>query len=275
MPIRYVVRPAAIRTTPLALKTALGAERTVRYPGPSRRLLSWERDFFLTYPPLEYIEEARPYLHAQQPIPETLDSTYGRIRYFAVRTKAEQRLELGRLGFAIPKTITGMVLEPDAGSMGEQRWVVRPWRHSEGRDYRVITTEEALNGGYNPHTEYISQLFPKTHEYRILIVRGEPLITLLKTVPEDTPVEAPWNHAHGASFVTVNDWNNNRLRHTNVYDLIRSNQEFFKNVDLGGLDVLFNRNDRSFVVCELNLCPSLSIQANLERVASHVLSVPR
>lgn len=180
------------------------------------------------------------------------------------------------MGFPIPATYTESHLEPDVAAMGV-RWIARPLRHSGGNGFRIVTPEELQTpGAYNPSTEYLQELYPKTHEYRILIVRGEPLITLLKRVNDDAPPDAPWNHAQGASFVTVEDINNNRLRHTDVYDVIHRNQDsFFSSVDLGGLDVMFNRNDRSYRICELNLCPAISIASNLERIASHVSSLSR
>jgi len=203
------------------------------------------------------------------------NSGYSRIRRFASATKAEQRFSLSDMGYPIPNVYVGS--RPNLeGHTGNRKFVVRPLRHSGGREYRTISLEEAQSGSWNPTTEYISELYPKDHEYRILIVRGNPLITLLKRVPEATPQEAPWNHACGATFVTVTDWSLNRLRHTDVYDQIQNNQDFFKNIDLAGLDVLVNLDhDPQYVVCELNLCPSLSIPSNLEKVKDYVLSVPR
>jgi hypothetical protein len=236
----------------------------VRYPLVSpTRMLSWEQDFFLAYPPIERIKEFNNAGGTQSQSSE-LTNGYIHLRRFYAANKRDQRQSLSDLGFPVP------------GSLVETYGIIRPLRHSCGHGFRIISSLEAQTpGSWDPNTEYIQEFYPKTHEYRILIVRGEPLITLLKRVPEDTPVAAPWNHAHGASFVTVNNWENNRLRHTNIYDLIHSNSGFFKYVNLGGLDVMYRADESSYRVCELNLCPSLSIQSNLEKVANHVLSLPR
>jgi hypothetical protein len=232
-------------------------------------MLSWERDFFLAYPPPAIIEEFRDNEH------HPAFNSYLNARLFFTASKPRQREILAGHGFPIPFTIRGMG-ELLGAPNGSHTFIARPLRHSQGAGFRVLTHEQAhTTGQWDPTREYLQTLFDKTNEYRIVIVRGEPLITLLKKIPEDTPVDAPWNHAHGASFVTVHNWDNNRLRHTDVYDRIRAARPFFESIDIGGLDVLFNKHDHSYVVCELNLCPSLSIQNNLERVASHVLSSPR
>lgn len=259
--IRYVIRPASIRTTPLALKTAFGAQRLVRYPGPSRRLLSWERDFFLAYPEPHRIEE---FHDADNPALVE----YCQVRTFYTSNKPTQRSILDGLGFRTPRTFRGL------GESLPGTGIARPLRHTSGRGFRIVADPQ-VTGTWDPTTEYLQEIYPKTHEYRVLIVRGEPLVTLIKRVPEDTPHDMPWNHAQGAYFVTVNNFDNNRLRHTPVYDLIHENQGFFQYVDLAGLDVMFNQHDQSYSVCELNFCPSLSIPSNLQKVTQHVLSLSR
>lgn len=144
-----------------------------------------------------------------------------------------------------------------------------------GRNALNSSEETNPSNSWDPTQEYLQELYPKNHEYRIVIVRGTPLITLIKRVPEGTPQESPWNHAQGASFVTVEDLDNNRLRHTGIYNLINSNS-FFKAIDLCGLDVLVNlRHPQPYVITELNLAPSLTIPSNIQRVVSHVNSVLR
>lgn len=266
--IRYVIRPPSILTTPQRLRSALQARRTIRMP--SRRLFSLERDFFLAYPPSEQITG---FTNAEQEI------AYQRIRDFYRSTKPVQRASLASLGFPVPRSfdpIDAALAGQDNPGTGRLLFIARPLRHFGGQGFRTLSSEQAQEPGlWDPQTEYLQELYPKSHEYRILIVRGHPIITLLKRVPPETPVDVPWNHSHGSSFVTVDNPGLNRLRHTDVYDVISRNQDFFQFIDLAGLDVMFRSEDQSYRVCELNLCPSLQIEDNLRKVSEHVLSHPR
>jgi hypothetical protein len=147
-------------------------------------------------------------------------------------------------------------------------YIVRPLRHSRGEGWR--TTEDPTD--FIEGQEYIQAVYPKNHEYRVIAVRGEPLITLLKRVPEGFPRSQPWNHSNGSSFVTVNDLSLDRLRHTNVYDLIRSSK-LLQSIDLAGIDIMYRR-ENEYAVTEVNLCPSLQIPPNLEKVSRYVRSLP-
>lgn len=291
MPIRYVIRPSGIMTTPRALRDALGAERTVRYPGPSRRWLSINTDFFLAYPPQHmiwefmdadlrvsatrrYAENSRYRMQLHGLCRYSLDQ-YSAVRGFFLATKPLQRFLLSELGFHTPRTFSSVSSAIEFARLsdpGSRRFVARPHRHSEGRDFRLIREDELPT--INTTTHYISEFYPKAHEYRIIVCRGEPIITLLKRVPDEIPNTLPWNHAVGSSFVTVHDWNNNRLRHTDIYDVIGRNREFLTAIDLCGLDVMVNlRHAQPYVVTELNLCPAITIPANLERIKAHVSQV--
>lgn len=106
----------------------------------------------------------------------------------------------------------------------------------------------------------------------MISVRGEPLVTLLKRVPEGFPRSQPWNHANGSSFVTVTDPSLDRLRHTDVYERIRSSR-LLQLIDLAGIDIMYRR-ENEYVIAEVNLCPSLQIPSNLEKVTRYVHSLP-
>jgi len=98
---------------------------------------------------------------------------------------------------------------------------------------------------------------------------GEPIITLFKRVPEELPHNIAWNHTQGSFFTTVNDWNNNRLRHTSFFDDL-SSCDPLKSIHWGALDVMMTR-DNDYAVCELNFSPAMTIQSNLQKVRDHVL----
>jgi hypothetical protein len=152
--------------------------------------------------------------------------------------------------------------------------VKRPKRHYAGRDFTLYPSLDEALRDFNPTTEYLQEFYPKAHEYRVIICKGVPIITLVKQVDPDTPNTVPWNHSNGNSrFVTVNNRGNDRLRHTNVYPLIEQNKEnFFKHIDLCGLDVMLNLDiyDKPYAVCELNFCPSISIPDNIQKVSDYV-----
>lgn len=366
MSIRYIIRPAHIQTTPRLIKETLGAQRTLRWPGPSRRKPSILKDFFLVYPPINETEEYAEIRHNIS-IREQLDphnfrgysqidvlsrvDLYRGARAFASASKPEQRWILWHGGFPVPRTCyardtratpgqayarepgaiqrtrsTGVQprsgstvdLEPseqnverqlptyqggwfggpdtaeaeehlrgllesrssrsstrnnirelDGGPNIAPKYIVRPLRHSQGQSYSLRSNETDYEAG----REYIQEVYPKNHEYRVIICRGEPLITLYKRRPEGLHFADAWNHTNGSSFVTVHNPDNDRLRHTDLYNRIRS-FPLFKSLDLIGLDVMTAKRGL-YAVIEVNLCPALTIDNNLERIRNHVLSHSR
>jgi hypothetical protein len=262
--IRYIVRPRNILTTPRLLKEALGARRTLGWPTEGSRKPSWFKDFFLYYPHIEELEETHTNAWTQTQL-----DTYRSCRDFQSSNKPTQRGYLAEAGFRTPATYT---LHSDCigDDDGVEHYVVRPLRHSRGLNYRIIDDPTT---GWDPQTEYISELYPKRHEYRVIVSRGVPIITLLKRIPEGLSSSLPWNHANGSTFITVTDPQHNRLRHTNVYDIIRSST-LLRGFDLVGLDVMYGR-EGDYRVCELNLCPAMTINTNLQKVAQHVRDTPR
>jgi len=274
--IRWIVRPRAILTTPRILRDALGARRCVAHPDNRGRKFSLQNDFFLTYPPIEELEEyaqTKSNASGTRTEPESITSTlcrlesYRSIREFAAATKPGQRSTLQSSCVPTPSTAT---THTEASALTAGKFVVRPLRHSQGRDYRI--TDQPTD--FKEQAEYISCLFPKRHEYRIIFVRGTPLITLIKKVPDGIDPDGPWNHANGSTFITVNDMNNNRLRDTDVYDVLKS-VPIIKSADLVAADVLLGKKKDGYVVTELNFCPALTIENNMDLVKQHVLEASR
>jgi hypothetical protein len=310
MPVRFIIRPASILSTPRRLKESLDARRTYRWPQVSRHKPSILKDFFICYPPIEELEEyahslsnetqqtllqgtvhyLRPSHESNQlgilatsnaGIRASLDN-YTTVRAFAAATKPAQRSLLRADGFPTPFTaFTQRELEGSGrnelhnlrtGTYSEHEnnsFIVRPLRHSQGRGWRLTSDPSDFQEG----REYVQEVYPKNHEYRILAVRGTPLVTLLKRRPEHLTQDQPWNHANGSTFITVTDESNNRLRHTNVYQLIEQSQ-LLKGIDLCGIDVMYSRRN-DYAIAEVNLCPSLAIESNLQRISNHVLSLPQ
>lgn len=285
---RYIVRPKGILTTPSLLKVSLEAKRTITRD--SSRAPNWFRDFFLDYPPLETLENGHtvdaitagqnrqthhnPQSQHNVPVGRWVED-YRLCSQFSRGSKPVQRLDLTREGLSCPPTATdhydAQRLAYYARDSGypSRSFIVRPLRHRAGQGWRLTENPTDFIEG----EEYIQSVYPKNHEYRVIAIRGVPIITLLKRVPSETPRTLPWNHSCGSTFVTVTDPSNDRLRHTDVYDRIRSSN-LFRHLDLIGLDVMYRRGNE-YAVSEVNLCPALQITSNLEKVVRYVHSLPQ
>ena len=251
--MRYVIRPQHTLTTPAALAAALHV-RSRRWPSKSLRLRpSYTRDFLFTYPEDNRLWETNL----------NIRETVSTLRTFFQATKFQQRMMLKAWGIPVPWTKGNLHPLTEAR---QSPFVVRALRHWKGQFYRVTNNPNDFRPGY----EYISALFPKTREYRIIYVFGEPLIVLRKHVPEGTSVEAPWNHAVGATFKTVNDLPSCMLSQTDVFERLRNNP-VIRTAHIVGVDVLWNK--RGYVICEFNGAPALTIENNVLRVADYIRSV--
>lgn len=177
---------------------------------------------------------------------------------FSQYHKGEQRRRIAAYGINTPDQYESST------------FVVRPLRHHGGMGWRITNDRT----DYNPSTEYIAPLFEKAWEYRSLFVYGEPVGHFLKrsatTLPETSNgrVDAPWNHANGYRFITVSEWENNRLRHTDVIDKLTS-CEIIQTADIVAVDIMLRR-DRQYAVCEFNFCPGLSFESTVHTVINAV-----
>lgn len=304
MSVRYVIRPSDILSTPRKLKEAFNAQRTLAFPFQGTRRPSILKDFFLTYPPIEELEEhaqsvsnsssrslVQRTLHNRRirsstNSVESLENTsgllasYSLVREFFTKNKPLQRLYLAEhCNFSIPWT---SYRSRSNGTLerNNQRptYCSRPTRHRAGSGWNVLSDSQAQELTQRPDSfstsgeEYIQQVLPKDYEYRIIVCRGKTLITLLKRNTENLSPLVPWNHQHGSSFVTVENMENNRLRRTDIYQKIE-NAELLKHIDLCAIDVLYLKNPARYFVLELNFCPGLTIDSNIEKVKNHVLQI--
>lgn len=265
---RFVLRPHGIRTTPRLLAEALSARGTRRWPSYMKNdqsyLPSFTQDFFLTYPDPIYITEGREATNANF----ELLKKYRPLRRFASTTKPEQRRLLSLAMVPCPKYAVTLrdASVVFSGDGHGKKYIVRPLRHSQGKDYRLTSDWNDFSEG----REYISELFKKNYEYRVIFCLGSPLITLIKKIPNGLSYEEPWNHANGSRFVTVENYDNNRLRKTDAIERL-SNFEVIQTAHLVAADILLS-GSTEYVITELNFCPALTIPNNLEKVAQHVSS---
>lgn len=248
---RVIVRPRDILSTPRSLAEGLSC-RTRRINHRTNRKYSYTHDFLLTYPPLSLMDEET---HA-------LSNRYNLLRRFAASDKPSQRYAL-----ALPCPTTrsrGVLQGPSQSTICPNGYIVRPLRHSRGIDYRHTQDPE----DYSPETEYISEVFPKSHEYRVITVFGKIACILRKRPPENALPHEAWNHHQGSSFQTVEAERCN-LIHTSCLTDILSNP-IIQLAHLTGIDILLAKNPWRYVFCEVNFCPALTIPDNLTKVIQHV-----
>ena len=257
--IRFVVRPASIRRTPRELAHLLNAE-TRRYPGNIQ--FNCHTDFFLTYPPPSHVHTPGRDVNGQFNTPLPYQLLYN----FYSSSKLRQRSLLSQANVPIPETY-GTRYEAAHADPGQ--FVVRSLRHSGGRDYRL--TQEATD--FVEGREYIARVYPKTAEYRLIFVHGTPLILLKKKNPNNISPELPWNYANGSSFYTINDIPSSKVGRSGLINKLTA-VPIIIHAHLAAIDILWS-DDRPPVVCEINTCPGLQIEANLQKVAAHVLTAHR
>lgn len=244
----FVVRPRHILGTPTRVAHELDCQ-TRFYPNTRRpRVFDYNRDFLMYPVKGEHVRNA------------TAD--YNAFVSFMEKNKYGQRLALGHGGIPIPGTAGS---QRDAARLNGRQFVVRPLRHSRSSGYRVTETASDFREG----TEYISALYPKKREYRIIFVFGEPLIVLRKKPNEGVTVEESWGHVN-SFFQTINDVPNSKLAATDCISRL-SNFAPVRGAHIVAADILFNRKETEpYVVLELNACPSLEIEGNLNRVVEAI-----
>lgn len=242
--IRYVVRPRSVRGTPRRLARALRAETRVVN---ARNVYEFDpsRDLFLAIPPLPRVRLTS----------SGSEDSYRTLHNFYTRHKAGQRSLLQGYNIKTPADY-----EPFEG-----QYVHRPMRHMGGVDFNLSTESVAPDG------QYSSPLFRKTREYRVLYCRGRRVCTYFKRVEERDP-RVPWNHdITGATFMTVERDINDKLIGTSFYNdmalLMGSwHSSGFHYAGLIAVDVMYNRFDNSYAVCEFNFAPGITIDGTFERI---------
>jgi hypothetical protein len=253
---RFVVRPASISRTPRELAHLLNAQ-TRRYPSNTNIRFNYQSDLFLIYPPPSHVETQGRSEHGQFTAP----LSYAALHRFYSSNKFTQRSLLSQ---AHVPTLDSYSTRHGAAQANPGQFVVRSLRHSGGRDYRIA--QEATD--FVEGREYIARVYPKTAEYRLIYVLGTPLILLKKKNPNNIPPELPWNYNNGSSFSTIKDIPSSKIARSGLIEKLTA-VPIIIHAHLAAVDILWS-DDRPPAVCEVNTCPGLSIEANLEKVAAHV-----
>lgn len=242
--VNKIIRPQGIHYTPRNIARALNWE-TRYYPNPRLRP-DYTSDFLMVAVDPRCLRNSPP--------------EYTDVFEFASANKLGQRQRLHRLGLAIPAT-TGRHNQLPAGG----RYVVRPLRHSRGVGYRVTESPNDFQEG----VEYISALFKKKREYRVIFVFGKPLILLRKKPNEGVRYDQAWGHEL-STFKTVNDWAASPLSGTDCLQRL-TDCPIIKHSHIIAADILFNNAlQQPWVVLEFNFCPGVTIDNNLQTVVEAI-----
>jgi hypothetical protein len=256
--VNIILRPERNEQTPRALRELLPGWEMRRYPGWTSGQPDWNTDFFMVYPPAENVQN--------------VNETYTQLRHFYQKNKPNQRRALGELGLPIAECALRILDVMDWPNAGSQRYVVRPLRHEGGQDYRVTNNPRDFREG----DEYVSKLFPKEREYRMLYVHGQLTMFWQKKKAEGETDEGPWGAEGHSSFANITDWEGSYLfRNTDARTAI-GNTFVARNSHIVAFDVLYSHTLRSYVVLEANVCPALYWSPTaLAKVVERIQNRPR
>jgi glutathione synthase/RimK-type ligase-like ATP-grasp enzyme len=136
------------------------------------------------------------------------------------------------------------------------QWVVRPHHHSQGRNLRLVSTEElgSLLAAGLMSNHYARPLIQKKAEYRVYVMNGRVVNVAQKT--PGNPADIAWNVARGGRFDNVRwgSWP------TKVVDLAC---RVFPHTGLNitGIDIMVDHDDNAWFI-EANSAPSLPFNSD-------------
>lgn len=134
--------------------------------------------------------------------------------------------------------------------------VARPFKHSKGRDFNLLTNPRQLQAFQNTHPKgyYYSEFIDKEREFRVHCANGK--ILLVKEKPRPTNVNQPiWNiDANGEAFEYIpwEEYNSDAMFKVCIESL-KATKEL--GLDFSAVDVMLKNN--TAYVLEANTAPSL------------------
>jgi len=150
--------------------------------------------------------------------------------------------------------------------------IARPANHHGGKQFHVIRNkDEALKlwkeFGESMRDWYFSEVFEKTHEFRVHVASGKVLAVHTKPAPQD-PNELRWNHIVNHDKWRALKWSEDEL----IQILI--NQESIKacevlGLDYAAVDVMYNKNNHTCAICEVNTSPSINVEYSSGKYAAY------
>lgn len=143
--------------------------------------------------------------------------------------------------------------------------VVRPATHYGGRDFFVFSSLDEIL----PHLEgkivgtwYASEVFDKTHEYRVHCAHGKVLLINEKPIVEG---EIRANQA-----VTHEEWRALRWSEFNPKICVESLKTVeILQLDYGAVDIMYNSYNNSVAICEVNTSPSITADYSSGKYAQY------
>jgi len=131
--------------------------------------------------------------------------------------------------------------------------IARPFRHLKGRDFHVLNTVEELMvflWGKNVEDWYVSEVFNKTHEFRIHVAHGKVLLVHQKSFAKGNIMETS---EVNSGFWRVLDWS--EFNPALCIESIKASEVL--GLDYAAVDIMWNAHDNSMAICELNTDPDV------------------
>lgn len=257
MAIRYIVRPSHIRLTPKALAEKLEATKVVQ-TSHLAHFFDPKQDVFLGYPPPNRVSG----------LTEGQAASYRQLYSFYSKDKFGQRKAMHEAGIKVPVTFD---IHPSADipSDATTQFVLRPRNHMAGQGFRVGTWAELRRDYPTAFVgSYVSVLFQRQHEYRVIYSHGQRVATLYKKMPDGIAQDLPWTLANGAFFQAITSRSEtHRLWDRGAYAAL-SGFHVVKEAHVCAVDIAVSAD--SYAVFEINFCPSLKIENRLIAVADRL-----
>jgi hypothetical protein len=188
-----------------------------------------------------------------------------------ISNKARTRLVLAENGVPVPETRVN-------APMDSYPFIVRPIRHSRGRDFHVINdVDEYLNGEFSGGTfgytdiaydHYSSEIYPKKEEIRVYVAHGKVLMIKDKNYNPEQGIAGNRAVTHNAwTVVPVEQYKRYKTACQIACDAVRA-----VGGHTGGVDVMINRDHPTmkFCVCEINSAPTIcSSEYGVQRYAKY------
>lgn len=172
--------------------------------------------------------------------------------------KRQSRLDMQAAGVSVPETWPADYVfsneSPFGGGavLGNDRFVLRPRQHSQGRNLWTGTDDEILAAirTHNVYDGYVSRLINKVAEYRVYVIQGRVACVASKT-PAD-PSAVAWNVAQGGRFDNVKwgQWPMAAIKEALAAATV-------SRLDFCGVDVMMDADGNAYVL-EVNSAPSLT-----------------
>jgi hypothetical protein len=177
--------------------------------------------------------------------------------------KGRARIILQEVGVKVPFTTQS----PNLEVYRDMKYpvIVRPNFHHGGQHFHVFNSLQELRGflwGKNMADFYVSELFEKTTEYRVHCGHGKVLFIQEKPLVEG---EIRANQAVNHESWTVLKWSDFHPGICRESILAVGNL----GLDYGAVDIMYNAQNDTWAICEVNTSPSINTPYSSEKYAKY------